>query len=43
MDLEQLTLRELLEVETALVSFMLSMLLLGCCHIIVEVSGLSYL
>ena len=41
LDLEELTLSELLEVETALVSFMLSVLLLRCCHIIVEVSGLS--
>ena len=36
---EELTLSELLEVETALVSFMLSVLLLRHCHIIVEVSG----
>ena len=41
--LEELTLTELLEVETALVSFMLSVLLLRCCHIIVEVSSESYL
>ena len=40
LDLEELTLTELLEVETALVSFMLSVLLLRCCHIIVEVSRL---
>ena len=37
LDLEELTLVELLEVETALVGFMLSALLLRCCHIIVEV------
>ena len=43
LDLEELTLSELLEVETALVSFMLSVLLLRCCHIIVEVSGLASL
>ena len=42
LDLEELTLSELLEVETALVSFMLSILQLRCCHIIVEVSELSY-
>ena len=41
LDLEELTLSELLEVETALVTFMLSILLLRCCHIIVEVSRLS--
>ena len=41
LDLEELTLTELLEVETALVTFMLSILLLRCCHIIVEVSGSS--
>ena len=41
LELEELTLSELLEVETALVSFMLSVLLLRCCHIIVEVSELS--
>ena len=41
LDLEELTLTELLEVETALVTFMLSILLLRCCHIIVEVSKLS--
>ena len=40
LDLEELTLTELLEVETALVTFMLSILLLRCCHIIVEVSEL---
>ena len=40
LDLEELTLSELLEVETALVTFMLSVLLLRCCHIIVEVSRL---
>ena len=43
LDLEELTLTELLEVETALVSFMLSVLLLRCCHIIVEMSSESYL
>ena len=43
LDLEELTLTELLEVETALVSFMLSVLLLRCCHIIVEVSSELYL
>jgi len=37
LDLEELTLVELLEVETALVGFMLSALLLRCCHVIVEV------
>ena len=41
LELEDLTLTELLEVETALVSFMLSVLLLRCCHVIVEVSRLS--
>ena len=41
LDLEELTLTELLEVETALVTFMLSILLSRCCHIIVEVSELS--
>ena len=40
LDLEELTLSELLEVETALVTFMLSILLLRCCHIIVEVGRL---
>ena len=39
LNLEELTLSELLEVETALVIFMLSVLLLRHCHIIVEVSG----
>ena len=41
--LEELTLSELLEVETALDSFMLSVLLLKYCHIIVEMSRLSSL
>ena len=41
LDLEELTLTKLLEVETALVTFMLSILLLRYCHIIVEVSELS--
>ena len=42
LDLEELTLVELLEVETALVGFMLSALLLRCCHIIVEVCACMY-
>ena len=41
LDLEELTLTELLEVETAFVTFMLFILLLRCCHIIVEVSHSS--
>ena len=42
LDFKELTLTELLEVEIALVTFMLSILLLRCCHITVhEVSKLS--